>query len=102
MEVCNNLPVRCAKFVSRKQWIVTASDEMQLGIFNYNSLEKLHAIDAHSDYIRHLAVHGTQSLILSASDDMTIKLWDWDRNFELSQVFEGHAHYVSYLHLVLR
>ena len=56
IEVCNNLPVRCARFVARKQWIVTASDEMQIGVFNYNSLEKLHAIEAHNDYIRHLAV----------------------------------------------
>merc|ERR1719424_2264806 len=51
LEVCN-LPVRCAKFVTRKQWIITASD------------------------------------------DMTIKLWDWEKNWACSQVFEGHAHYV--------
>ena len=28
------------------------------------------------------------------SDDMTIKLWDWDRKWTCSQVFEGHTHYV--------
>uniref|UniRef100_A0A665VZF1 Beta'-coat protein n=1 Tax=Echeneis naucrates TaxID=173247 RepID=A0A665VZF1_ECHNA len=28
------------------------------------------------------------------SDDMLIKLWDWDRKWTCSQVFEGHAHYV--------
>merc|ERR1719335_2076986 len=25
---------------------------------------------------------------------MTIKLWDWDKNWANTQVFEGHAHYV--------
>lgn len=25
---------------------------------------------------------------------MSIKLWDWDKNFECIQVFEGHSHYV--------
>lgn len=25
---------------------------------------------------------------------MSIKLWDWDRDFECVQVFEGHGHYV--------
>lgn len=28
------------------------------------------------------------------SDDMLIKLWDWDRKWSCSQVFEGHTHYV--------
>ena len=32
--------------------------------------------------------------VLSASDDMTIKLFDWDKNWDCTQVFEGHAHYV--------
>ena len=25
---------------------------------------------------------------------MTIKLWDWDKKWQCSQVFEGHSHYV--------
>ena len=25
---------------------------------------------------------------------MTIKLWDWDKKWQCSQVFEGHTHYV--------
>jgi coatomer subunit beta' len=32
--------------------------------------------------------------ILFASDDMTIRLFDWDRNFQSTAVFEGHTHYV--------
>lgn len=28
------------------------------------------------------------------SDDMLIKLWDWDKKWSCSQVFEGHTHYV--------
>ena len=28
------------------------------------------------------------------SDDMLIKLWDWDKKWACSQVFEGHTHYV--------
>ena len=29
-----------------------------------------------------------------SSDDMLIKLWDWDRKWSCSQVFQGHLHYV--------
>ena len=28
------------------------------------------------------------------SDDMLIKLWDWDKKWNCAQVFEGHTHYV--------
>lgn len=30
----------------------------------------------------------------SSIDDMLIKLWDWDKKWACSQVFEGHTHYV--------
>lgn len=33
---------------------------MQIRVFNYNTLEKVHAFEAHTDYIRTLAVHPTQ------------------------------------------
>ncbi len=28
------------------------------------------------------------------ADDMSIKLWDWEKKWQCSQVFEGHSHYV--------
>lgn len=92
-EVCD-LPVRCARFVTRKSWVVTGSDDMSIRVFNYNTLEKVHTFEAHSDYIRCIAVHPTQPYILTSSDDMFIKLWDWDKKWQCSQIFEGHTHYV--------
>ncbi|NWU71190.1 COPB2 protein, partial [Pterocles burchelli] len=92
-EVCD-LPVRAAKFVARKNWVVTGADDMQIRVFNYNTLERVHLFEAHSDYIRCIAVHPTQPFILTSSDDMLIKLWDWDKKWSCSQVFEGHTHYV--------
>uniref|UniRef100_A0A7N6AEM6 Coatomer subunit beta' n=1 Tax=Anabas testudineus TaxID=64144 RepID=A0A7N6AEM6_ANATE len=73
---------------------VSATDDMQIRVFNYNTLERVHMFEAHSDYIRCIAVHPTQPYILTSSDDMLIKLWDWDRKWLCSQVFEGHTHYV--------
>mmetsp|Transcript_26385 Transcript_26385/g.72514 ORF Transcript_26385/g.72514 Transcript_26385/m.72514 type:complete len:964 (-) Transcript_26385:2476-5367(-) len=90
----SELPVRCAKFVARKQWFVAASDDMRFRIFNYNTMEKIKEFEAHADYIRCLEVHPSLPYVLSSSDDMCIKLWDWDRGFEMTQIFEGHAHYV--------
>ncbi|KAL0973385.1 hypothetical protein UPYG_G00202770 [Umbra pygmaea] len=92
-EVCD-LPVRVAKFVARKHWVVVGADDLQIRVFNYNTLERAHMFEAHADYIRCIAVHPTQPYILTSSDDMLIKLWDWDRKWACSQVFEGHSHYV--------
>lgn len=92
-EVCD-LPIRAAKFVARKGWIVCGSDDMLIRVYNYNTGELVHKWEAHADYIRSLAVHPTQPFLLSSSDDMTVKLWDFESKFALKQTFEGHTHYV--------
>ncbi|CAH1776242.1 unnamed protein product [Owenia fusiformis] len=92
-EVCD-LPVRAARFVARKNWVVTGSDDMHVRVYNYNTLERVHQFEAHSDYLRCICVHPTQPFIITSSDDMLIKLWDWDKKWTCTQVFEGHTHYV--------
>ena len=37
-EVCD-LPVRCARFVARKSWIVVGSDDMQVGLCIFPNLQ---------------------------------------------------------------
>lgn len=44
-----------------------AQDDMQIRVFNYNTLERVHMFEAHSDYIRCIAVHPTQPYILTSS-----------------------------------
>mmetsp|Transcript_25010 Transcript_25010/g.29555 ORF Transcript_25010/g.29555 Transcript_25010/m.29555 type:complete len:1010 (+) Transcript_25010:61-3090(+) len=92
-DICD-LPVRSAKFIERKQWFITASDDMMIRVFNYNTMEKVQEFEAHTDYIRYLEVHPSLPYVISAADDMSMKLWNWDKNWENTQLFEGHAHYV--------
>jgi coatomer subunit beta' len=73
---------------------VTGADDLMVRVFNYNTMEKVKTWEAHTDYLRNLAVHPSLPFILTCSDDMTIKLWDWDKNFECKLVYEGHSHYV--------
>ena len=89
----SDTPVRAAKFVARKQWVITVSDDMCMRVFNYNTMQRVKTIEAHSDYIRSVVVHPTQPYVLTSSDDMSIKLWDWEKNWT-SVLFEGHTHYV--------
>ena len=57
-------------------------------------------LQAHADYIRSLAVHPSLPYLLSCSDDMLIKLWDWDKGWACTQIFEGHVHYVMQVRTV--
>ncbi|KAJ3683614.1 hypothetical protein LUZ60_013841 [Juncus effusus] len=57
-------------------------------------MDKVKEFEGHSDYIRSVAVHPTLPYVLSASDDMLIKLWDWEKDWICTQIFEGHSHYV--------
>ncbi len=59
--------VRAAKFVVRKSWVVTGSDDMQVRVYNYNTLEKVSTFEAHTDYIRSIIVHPTHPYILTSS-----------------------------------
>ncbi|AQK80377.1 Coatomer subunit beta'-3, partial [Zea mays] len=90
----SELPVRSAKFISRKQWVVAGADDMFIRVYNYNTMDKVKVFEAHTDYIRCVAVHPTLPYVLSSSDDMLIKLWDWDKGWMCTQIFEGHSHYV--------
>ncbi|KAL6495891.1 hypothetical protein OROGR_030454 [Orobanche gracilis] len=88
------LPVRSAKFIARKQWVVACADDMFIRVYNYNTMDKVKVFEAHTDYIRCVAVHPTLPYVLSSSDDMLIKLWDWEKGWLCTQIFEGHSHYV--------
>lgn len=79
-------PVRCARFIVRKNWVIAGTDDMKLRVYNYNTMEKVKEWEAHTDYIRFIEVHPNRPYVLSSSDDMSIKLWDWDRDFECVQV----------------
>ncbi|KAM0005647.1 putative transcription factor WD40-like family [Helianthus debilis subsp. tardiflorus] len=92
-----NSRVRSARFVARKEWIVIGADDGFIRVYNYNTMENIIEFKAHSDFIRSLIVHPSQSYLLSASDDKHIKLWDWEKGWECTKTFEGHEHYAMQL-----
>lgn len=47
-----DLPVRAAKFVARKQWVVCGADDLAVRVYNYNTADKVRVFEAHADYIR--------------------------------------------------
>ncbi|KAG6382288.1 hypothetical protein SASPL_158048 [Salvia splendens] len=57
---------------STKKWVVAGSDDMHIHVYNYNTMDKVKVFEAHTDYIRCVAVHPTLPYVLSSSDDMLI------------------------------
>ncbi|OIR56901.1 MAG: coatomer beta' subunit [Amphiamblys sp. WSBS2006] len=89
-----NTPVRAVRFVSRKNWILCGSDDFVVRAINYNTGERVGEGIGHTDYIRAVAASATGSHVLSCSDDTTIRLWDWDKDWACVGVFKDHGHYV--------
>eukprot|EP01132_Coremiostelium_polycephalum_P008577 gene8577-10555_t len=55
----------------------------------------------HTDFIRCIQVHPTKSLILSCSDDKSIKLFDWEHDWKCIREFTGyHNRYVMNLSFI--
>lgn len=83
-------PVRCAKFIARQDWIVAVSDDQKVYVLDCKTSEHVTKFEAHSDFIRSVDVHPTLPLVLTSSDDQTVKLWDWEKGWAC-QVFSGHT-----------
>ena len=72
-----DVPVRAGRFIARKNWIVTGSDDFQLRVYNYNTSEKITSFEAHPDYIRAIVVHPSQPFVLTASDGEFLSWGVW-------------------------
>ncbi|TMW63950.1 hypothetical protein Poli38472_014655 [Pythium oligandrum] len=87
-------PVRSARFIARENWVAACTDDHRIRVFHLEANAEVASFVAHGDYVRDLAVHPTRPLLLSASDDRTIKSWDRSENWSCTRVFKGHGHYV--------
>jgi len=72
---------------------LAASDDGRIRVLDHDG-RLLHEFQAHDDYIRSLDIVSDRSLLLSCCDDMTIKAWDMDNNYDCVKTFHGHMHYV--------
>lgn len=90
----SGLPLRAIKFVASKNWILAAGDDCKLYVVEHPSWNVVRTIDVHNDYVRSIAVHPTKSLVLTCSDDMSVALWDWEKEWTRIATYDGHEHYV--------
>ena len=90
----STFPIRTVKFLCNKHWVLTGSDDFQVRVFNYNTMEKVKAFEAHNDFIRSIIVHPSEPLIITSSDDAKIKIWNYETGFTLKRTLDEHKHFV--------
>ena len=64
-----------------------------VNFLNVNDGTEINYFDAHDDWIRQIAISPDESKIATASDDNTVKVWDYNSH-ELLYTLEGHTDYV--------
>lgn len=83
------------KFIARKQWVLSGDKSGIVNVYT-GTLKLLHAFTAHRGHkVRSLAVHPSRPYVLSSSDDLIIKLWDWDNAWSCTREFQGHPNPVT-------
>ena len=59
-------------------------DDMHVRVYNYNTLERVNQFEAHSDYLRCIAVHPTQPYILTSSGKQEQSIHSVSENIKMS------------------
>jgi len=90
--VHTGVPLRACRWVNHNGNFVVAGDNRSLHFYSPTKGKQIFDVpDAHNGYVRALAVHSSESLLLSSSDDLTIKLWDISTNCTPLRVFDIHS-----------
>lgn len=60
---------------------------------SYKTRRCLFTLHGHLDYVRTVFFHPEQPWIISASDDQTIRIWNWQSRTCIA-ILTGHNHYI--------
>lgn len=106
--------IRTVQFHHEMPWIISASDDQTIRIWNSTSRNCIAILTGHSHYVMSAHFHPKDDLIVSASMDQTVRVWDISGlrkgqpstspgNFEtydtfstVKYVLEGHDRGVNY------
>lgn len=57
-------------------WIVSASDDQTIRIWNWQSRASIWVLTGHNHYVMCAFFHPSEDLLVSASLDQSIRIWD--------------------------
>jgi len=85
----NGAKVTLAKFLAHQQWVMAGTTGGSIHVYDCDSKEQKRVLHKHTKPIKSLAIHGTESLVLSASMDGKILLWDYaGEDWNLRKTFD--------------
>jgi coatomer protein complex subunit alpha (xenin) len=70
------LVLACLQFHHEQAWIVSASDDQTVRIWNWQSRSCISILTGHSHYVMCARFHPRDDLLVSASLDQTIRVWN--------------------------
>ncbi|KAI0918559.1 hypothetical protein AcV5_002514 [Taiwanofungus camphoratus] len=68
--------VRTVQFHHEMPWIISASDDQTIRIWNSTSRNCIAILTGHSHYVMSAQFHPKEDLVVSASQDQTVRVWD--------------------------
>lgn len=68
--------IRTVEFHREYPWIISASDDHTIRIWNWQSRQCISILTGHSHYVMCAKFHPTEDLVVSASLDGTVRVWD--------------------------
>jgi coatomer protein complex subunit alpha (xenin) len=68
--------VRTVFFHNELPWIISASDDQTIRIWNWQSRACIAILTGHNHYVMCAQFHPKTDLIVSASMDQTVRVWD--------------------------
>lgn len=68
--------IRSVSFHHEAPWIVSASDDQTVRIWNWQSRQCVAVLSGHNHYVMCASFHPTEDLLVSASLDQTVRVWD--------------------------
>lgn len=68
--------IRTVEFHHEYPWILSASDDQTIRIWNWQSRQIVTILTGHSHYVMSAKFHPKDDLIVSASLDSTVRVWD--------------------------
>jgi coatomer protein complex subunit alpha (xenin) len=68
--------IRTTVFHHEYPWILSASDDQTIRIWNWQSRACVSVLTGHNHYVMCAQFHPTEDLIVSASLDQTVRVWD--------------------------
>ncbi|XP_048550717.1 coatomer subunit beta'-2-like isoform X1 [Triticum urartu] len=84
-----------AKFIAREEWFVAGDGYGYIHVLSSAMMDEITQFKAHTGWVESLAIHPSHPLVLSASNDSLIKLWNWETDWSCIQIFEAHSRNVQ-------